>query len=77
MTSTNAPTVADLLNAKTARAQNGNWVPASNGTEVPFFTRSGHRLLYCYQPATGRHAYLNVETDLILSDEEASTLLAF
>lgn len=46
------------------------WVPACGGTETPFFARSGARLLYCWQPSTGKHAYLNVETDLILSDEE-------
>lgn len=48
-----------------------DWVPASGGTETPFFARSGARLLYVWQPSTGSHAYLNVETDMILSEEES------
>ena len=55
---------------------NGNWYPASGGTEKPFTSRSGIRLLYCWQPSTGQHAYLNVETDLILTDQEAEAALA-
>lgn len=49
----------------------GQWFPASNGTETPFVARSGARLLYCYQPRSGKHAYLDLGTDLILSDAEA------
>lgn len=48
-----------------------NWYPASGGTEEPFVTRNRFRLLYCWQPSTGKHAYLNLDTDLILTDEEA------
>lgn len=54
---------------------NGNWVPACGGTETPFVSRSGLRLLYCYQASTGRHAYLNCDTDVILTDEEANAAL--
>jgi hypothetical protein len=49
----------------------GDWVPASNGTEQPFTACSGARLLYCWQPRSGRHAYLDLGTDLILTDDEA------
>jgi hypothetical protein len=49
----------------------GPWVPAGGGSEVPFTTRGGVRLLYCYQPRSGKHAYLNCDTDMILTDEEA------
>lgn len=55
--------------------ENGNWYPANGGTETPFNTRTGHRLLYCWQPSTGRHAYLDLGTDMILSDEEAWAIL--
>lgn len=51
--------------------EQGNWYPACGGTEVPFRTRGGHTLLYVWQPATGRHAYLNLDTDIVLSDDEA------
>jgi hypothetical protein len=54
---------------------NDNWLPANNGTETPFITRTGHRLLYVWQPSTGNHAYLDCETDLILSDVDAQLIL--
>lgn len=69
------PTLADLLDARQAEAEQGAWIPASGGTEQPFMTRSGFRLQYCYQPSTGRHAYLNCDADLILTDEEAELAL--
>lgn len=48
-----------------------HWIPACGGTETPFLTRTGKRLLYVYQPSTGRHAYLDCDTDIVLSDQEA------
>ncbi len=68
-------TLVELLAEKDARAQHGSWVPACQGTEVPFQTRNGFRLLYCWQASTGRHAYLNLDTDIILTDEEARLAL--
>ena len=59
-----------------AQREQGNWYPACGGTEKEFTSRGGHRLLYCWQPATGRHAYLNLDTDIVLSDEEAWASLA-
>jgi hypothetical protein len=53
-----------------------SWVPASGGTELPFKSRSGKRLQYVWQPSTGQHAYLDVDSDVILSDEEAEACLA-
>jgi hypothetical protein len=52
-----------------------NWIPACCGTETPFVSRSGIRMLYCWNPATGQHAYLNLDTDIIMTDEEASAAL--
>jgi hypothetical protein len=54
----------------------GNWYPANGGTEIPFISRTGKKLLYVWQPSTGNHAYLDCGTDLILSDEEARLALA-
>ncbi len=65
-------TVEDLLKEKEER---GFWVPACGRTEVPFRTRSGKMLLYCWHTGTGRHAYLDVDTDTILTDIEAEALL--
>jgi hypothetical protein len=64
--------VAAKLERERARRENGAWVPACNGTEVPFLTRTAHRVLYCWQPSTGRHAYLDCETDVIIADKELS-----
>ena len=69
-------TVAEMIQEREDRARNGNWYPACGGTETPFYTRTGRRLLYCWQPSTGNHAYLDMGTDLILSDEEAALALA-
>ena len=48
-----------------------NWYPACGGTEEPFTSRSGKRLLYCWCPATGAHAYLDLGSDIFLSNDEA------
>ena len=66
----------DLLLATDAAKDQGDWQPANGGTEEPFVTRSGKRLLYCWQPTTGKHAYLDMDSDLILTDEEARLHLA-
>lgn len=68
-------TVAEILDERQRRAEDGAWTPASGGTEVPFATRSGRVLLYVYQATTGRHAYLDTGTDIILSDAEAAGYL--
>lgn len=68
-------TLSEKLAERKYRAEQGNWVPACGGTETPFRTKSGKILLYCWQPTTGRHAYLDVGTDMILSDEDAMDAL--
>jgi hypothetical protein len=55
---------------------NDNWIPACGGTEEPFVSRSGKRLQYVWQPSTGQHAYLDLDSDTILSDEAAEAALA-
>lgn len=52
------------------------WVPACGGTETPFTTRTGRRLLWMWNPTTGEHAYYDVTNDVFLSDEEATAALA-
>ena len=69
-------TLAEILDERASKAAQGNWVPASGGTEVPFTTRTRRRLLYCWQPSTGRHAYLDCDQDIFLTDEEAWAALA-
>jgi hypothetical protein len=71
------PTVSERIDAEQARREQGNWVPACGGTETPFTSRSGLRLLYCWQPATGRHAYINCDTDIALTDDEAREALTW
>ena len=52
-----------------------NWVPACGGTETPFKARSGATLLYCFNPALRKHAYLDCGTATILTHEEAQAHL--
>lgn len=52
-------------------AAKGDWRPASGGTEQPFLTKSGIRVIYLWQPLTGAHAYLNLDTDTFMTDDEA------
>lgn len=67
--------LTDILIASDLARKQGDWQPANGGTEEPFVTRSGKRLLYCWQPSTGDHAYLDLDSDLILSEEEAKNYL--
>ncbi len=61
---------------KLALASNlDRWVPACGGMEVPFASRGGYRLLYVWNPKTGAHAYLDVDADRVLTDEEVATAL--
>src|ERR1700685_3144918 len=39
------PTVAERIEQADYRKSQGAWFPACNGTETPFTSRSGHRLL--------------------------------
>ncbi len=42
------------------------WVAACGGTERPSRDRMGRETVYVFNPHTGYHAYLNVETDMIM-----------
>jgi hypothetical protein len=68
-------TIAELLEKKRKTDEQGAWVPACAGSEKPFYTRTRRKLLYCWQPSTGKHAYLDCMTDIILTDDEAATAL--
>lgn len=50
------------------------WIPANGGTETPFTTRTNDRVLYCFNPATGKHAYLDCGSDTTIED---SNLFAY
>lgn len=62
--------LSEILDERQRRAEQGPWLPACGGTETPFHTRTGYRLLYCYQPSTGRHAYINLDTDIAIDDSD-------
>ena len=53
-----------------------NWVPACGGTETAFRCRDGRMLLYVWDTFSGDHAYLDVETDMVLEDSEAFALVS-
>lgn len=66
--------VAEMLDeAQARREKNGRWVPACGGSETPM-TVQGVRVLYCWNTGTGDHAYLNLDTDIIMSDAEFDAL---
>lgn len=66
-------TLVKCLEARDKKAAEGNWIPGTG--ETPFITRNRYRLLWCWQPSTGKHAYLNLDTDIILTDKEARMAL--
>lgn len=47
------------------------WVPACGMSETSFISRSGRKLMYCWNKWQNKHAYLDCETDIILTDKEA------
>ena len=69
----NTQTLAEALDAAKAKAERGPWFPACNGTEESF-KHCCYRYLYMYQPSTRTHAYLCLDTDLFLDDDEADLL---
>lgn len=52
-------------------ARTNAWFPASGGTETAFKSRTGKRMLYCFNPALRKHAYLDLDSDVIMTDEDA------
>lgn len=46
-----------------------NWIPACGGTEVPFRIR-GYNLWYMWNTETGEHAYLDLDRDVFLTNDE-------
>ena len=61
--------VLDYNTAKATKAD--RWVPANGGYETALTYRTGRRLLYCFNFAQERHAYLDLDRDIVLSDNEA------
>jgi len=67
--------LAELLDERQRKAEQGPWVVACGGEE-PVMTVKGTRVQYMWQPSTGRHAYYNLDNDLILTDEEIEILFS-
>ena len=67
-------TTKDMVAVKKVELSDA-WVAACQGSEQPFVARDGTRLLYCYQASSGKHAYLDMDRDMILTDEEAANKL--
>jgi len=61
-----------------ARDQNLDvWVPACGGTEQPFRTRTGKRLLYCFNFKQNRSAYVDLDNGVVLDCKAARQVLGF
>ncbi len=50
------------------------FIPACGGTELPFKTRAGVTVQYLWNPGTGEHAYINCDSDTLLTDAEFNLL---
>ena len=59
--------VADVLARVKRERENGRWQVGCGGTETPV-TFDGTRWLYVFQPSTGTHGYLNLDTDIVHND---------
>jgi hypothetical protein len=59
--------VADVLARVKREQEQGRWVVGCGGSEVPF-EYWGTRWLYVFQPSSGRHGYLNLDTDVVHDD---------
>jgi len=46
------------------------WVVACGGLELPVVNFDGVRTLYVFNPASGEHGFLNMETDIVYRDFE-------
>jgi hypothetical protein len=66
--------VADMVDVLQWRKEQGPWIPACGGKEKPM-TVNGVRILYCWQPTTGKHAYVNLDTDVIMSQDDVDALM--
>ena len=62
--------MTEFLAAVEARAD--RWVVACGGTEQPFTNRNARRMVYVFNPATGRHAYLDLGSDIVFADVEGT-----
>jgi len=51
-----------------ARLTADTWVPACGGLEIPAKSRNGSTYLYVYNHATEQHGWLNMETDVVETD---------
>ena len=68
-----ARATAEYLEAVTAKAD--RWVPANGGLEEPCTAKSGREVLYVYNPATGQHGYLDLDTDIVWTGRDVAHLL--
>jgi len=46
------------------------WVIATGGNSVPFVSRNGKKYLLIWNPKLRQNAYLEVESDVIITDDE-------
>ena len=66
--------IADQVNeAQARRERTGRWVAACGGSETPM-TVQGVRVLYCWNTGTRKHAYLNLDTEMIMAAGEFEAL---
>ena len=76
LTTLNRESINETVEYQCAKMSKADrWVPACGGTEQQFKTRTGKTLLYCWNPKLNEHAYLDVDSDIILTDNEAAAAM--
>lgn len=53
------------------------WVPACNGLETWTRARNGREFLYVFNPAQGRHGWLERDADIVRDDDPFEAAAAY
>jgi hypothetical protein len=59
-----------IMDSTEHKINRDQWVAACGGSEKPFKAPNGLLVWYMWNRKTGEHAYLNVKTDIFLTQEE-------
>ena len=62
----------DFLDIRDFHKEQGNWIPGTG--EHPFLYK-GTRLVYVWQPTTGKKGYLNLDHDIVYNDMDCTEVV--
>ena len=58
---------------RAVKARADRWVPACGGNEIPYRDKLGRMVLYVFNPATGKHGFLDMGQDIVFEDHDLTT----